>query len=101
MFCPQCRVEYRPGFTHCTDCDVDLVNDCVSPRGYPEVRKRELPGELRARLWRGSDPQFYLTLIGSLASKKVPCFGRPVNPPMYASFEEQPPGSYSAEEFEV
>lgn len=25
MFCPQCRVEYRPGFTHCTDCDVDLV----------------------------------------------------------------------------
>lgn len=26
MFCPQCRVEYRPGFTRCTDCDVDLVD---------------------------------------------------------------------------
>ena len=25
MFCPQCRSEYRPGFTRCTDCDVDLV----------------------------------------------------------------------------
>ena len=25
MFCPQCRSEYRPGFTHCSDCDVDLV----------------------------------------------------------------------------
>ena len=25
MFCPQCRSEYRQGFTHCTDCDVDLV----------------------------------------------------------------------------
>jgi hypothetical protein len=25
MFCPRCRSEYRPGFTHCNDCDVDLV----------------------------------------------------------------------------
>jgi len=25
MFCPQCGEEYRPGFTHCSDCDVDLV----------------------------------------------------------------------------
>lgn len=27
MFCPECRAEYRPGFTHCNDCDVDLVYD--------------------------------------------------------------------------
>ena len=25
MFCPQCRSEYRSGFTRCNDCDVDLV----------------------------------------------------------------------------
>jgi hypothetical protein len=25
MFCPQCRSEYRQGFTRCKDCDVDLV----------------------------------------------------------------------------
>ena len=25
MFCPQCRSEYRQGFTRCSDCDVDLV----------------------------------------------------------------------------
>ena len=31
MFCPQCRSEYRPGFTHCNDCDVDLVWEL--PRG--------------------------------------------------------------------
>ena len=25
MYCPNCRSEYRQGFTHCSDCDVDLV----------------------------------------------------------------------------
>jgi hypothetical protein len=25
MFCPECKAEYRPGFTHCADCDVNLV----------------------------------------------------------------------------
>jgi|SRR5215831_8975982 len=35
MFCPQCRVEYRPGFTRCTDCDVDLVYEL--PREEGEV----------------------------------------------------------------
>jgi hypothetical protein len=25
MFCPECKAEYRQGFTHCVDCDVDLV----------------------------------------------------------------------------
>jgi hypothetical protein len=26
MFCPKCKVEYRPGFTRCSDCEVDLVD---------------------------------------------------------------------------
>jgi len=25
MFCPQCGLGYRDGFTRCSDCDVDLV----------------------------------------------------------------------------
>lgn len=102
MFCPQCRVEYRPGFTHCTDCDVDLVHESLlDPGVYPQVRKTELPGQLSCTLWRGKDPHFYLELFGDLGSKKVPCFGTPVNPPLYDSFEEQPAGSYSAVEFEL
>ena len=27
MFCPVCKVEYRSGFSRCTDCDVDLVQE--------------------------------------------------------------------------
>jgi hypothetical protein len=27
MYCPECRAEYRPGFTHCSDCDVALVEE--------------------------------------------------------------------------
>jgi hypothetical protein len=25
VICPQCGTEYREGFTHCTNCDVDLI----------------------------------------------------------------------------
>ena len=25
MICPQCKAEYRPGFTRCADCNLDLV----------------------------------------------------------------------------
>jgi len=34
MFCPICKVEYRSGFTRCTDCDVDLVEEL--PTELPE-----------------------------------------------------------------
>lgn len=34
MFCPECRDEYRPGFTRCATCDVDLVESshAVAPK---------------------------------------------------------------------
>lgn len=40
MFCPDCRAEYRPGFTHCVDCDVDLV-DLLPERHAPEPGPEE------------------------------------------------------------
>lgn len=30
MICPHCRAEYRPGFTVCSDCDIELVEDSGS-----------------------------------------------------------------------
>jgi hypothetical protein len=31
MFCPQCKYEYRDGFTRCSDCDMDLVHSLDAP----------------------------------------------------------------------
>ncbi|MDP4182636.1 MAG: DUF2007 domain-containing protein [Bacillota bacterium] len=27
MFCPKCKAEYREGFTRCSSCDIELVNE--------------------------------------------------------------------------
>ena len=35
LYCPSCRAEYRPGFTQCADCSVDLVYE------LPEEQPRE------------------------------------------------------------
>ena len=31
MYCPQCRVEYRDGFTECSDCHVPLLTGTRPP----------------------------------------------------------------------
>lgn len=35
MFCPQCRTEYREGFTLCADCNVPLI-DYLPPEPIPD-----------------------------------------------------------------
>jgi hypothetical protein len=42
MFCPECRAEYRPGFTRCCDCDVNLVQDLPQSVGRPRKVQRDL-----------------------------------------------------------
>lgn len=46
MFCPRCRAEYRPGFTECADCQVDLVHELPPTPEEPEL---ELVTVLEAR----------------------------------------------------
>lgn len=41
MFCPQCRVEYRPGFTRCSDCEVDLVSELSESDARAPRHKRD------------------------------------------------------------
>jgi len=39
MFCPECRAEYRSGFTRCSDCGADLAREI--PERDTRVRKRK------------------------------------------------------------
>ncbi|HVM75661.1 MAG TPA: DUF2007 domain-containing protein [Candidatus Saccharimonadales bacterium] len=76
MYCPNCGTEYRPGFTHCTDCDVDLVWDppkaIVSRQaGYGRDRQDydHVPGEPGdpnsdpfCSFWKGDDARVHAEL---------------------------------------
>ena len=49
MFCPSCKLEYRSGFTRCSDCDVDLVAALPTETALQEVGVHDLrsPSSLR------------------------------------------------------
>lgn len=51
MFCPECKAEYRPGFTRCADCDMDLVANL--PEANPESSDRS---NLR-EVWTGNEQE--------------------------------------------
>jgi hypothetical protein len=61
MFCPVCRAEYRPGFTHCRDCNVPLVAE-LPP---------EDSSEAYAVLWRSEDSALHDTLCEELESSAI------------------------------
>jgi len=37
LFCPQCKSEYRPGFTECADCGVPLEHELPEEPPSPEI----------------------------------------------------------------
>jgi hypothetical protein len=37
MYCPICRSEFRDGFTHCPDCDENLVDDLPPAPEYENL----------------------------------------------------------------
>ena len=77
MFCPQCRVEYRPGFTRCTDCDVDLVT--VLPPAEQPVSKTpsNAIGSLQI-LWEGEDLALFENLLDALEAAGIRYFDQPL-----------------------
>lgn len=75
MFCPQCHAEYRPGFTHCTDCDVPLV---ASLPGSEEASPpNNSSGSIRT-LWEGEDLALHTTLLEHLKEAGIPFFNQPM-----------------------
>jgi hypothetical protein len=83
MICPRCKAEYRPGFTHCVDCDVDLVWEL--PKHAIEMRQTGEDGEYRVAggpgdpnedpfcsFWKGDDPRVHAELCGVLDEAGIP-----------------------------
>jgi hypothetical protein len=72
MYCPECKAEYRPGFTRCSDCDVDLV-EALSPSD--NSAKSELTdgysGTIK-RVWSGKDEERCITLCERLKAAGIP-----------------------------
>ena len=79
MICPQCKAEYRPGFTRCADCDVDLVEelrpDSASsrdPDGAAWPPEEIFEGEPLRVIWEGDDQQECVEVCGELQSQEIP-----------------------------
>jgi hypothetical protein len=76
MFCPVCKAEYRPGFTRCADCDIDLVYEL--PKSAPLDREAIDPvwggnnNEERLRVvWQGNDQSECVALCQQLKAARV------------------------------
>lgn len=69
MFCPQCRAEYRPGFTHCSDCDVDLVERLPEPDRGSDA---EPPEESLRAVWEGEDQGDCVSICERLRAAEIP-----------------------------
>lgn len=75
MFCPQCKAEYRLGFTRCADCDVDLVESLAEAApSSQEVRwpGQELSEESLEQVWNGEDQQECVRICRGLQRANIP-----------------------------
>src|SRR5579862_2357131 len=70
MFCPTCGGEYREGFTHCDDCDVDLVETLPPP-----PVEHAGPSGLETIFGTG-DPVALMTARSLLEEAGIPCITR-------------------------
>jgi len=75
MFCPQCKAEYRQGFTRCADCDVELVENYVEQFGIRLAKKVVAPEKYGTRLWAGNDLIFIWCYCGASGIRKSPVTG--------------------------
>jgi len=74
MFCPQCNAEYRPGFTRCADCDVDLVNEPphYALAGQPPADPGDPNEDPFCSFWKGEDARVHAELCEVLEEAGIP-----------------------------
>lgn len=68
MFCPQCRAEYRAGFSRCSDCEVDLVEGPPEPCPSATV---PLDAE-RKRVWVCDERESCIYVCAGLRAAGIP-----------------------------
>ena len=68
MYCPICGVEYRPGFSICSDCQVALVPD------PPRASSAEAAADRASfvTVWVGDDPLKHGEICEALDRRKIP-----------------------------
>src|SRR5215467_5215083 len=71
MFCPECGAEYRPSFTHCTDCDVDLVGTLPPADDGANGLTDGSLGNIK-KVWSGKDEERCITLCERLKVAGIP-----------------------------
>lgn len=72
MFCPVCKYEYRCGFTHCNDCDVDLVDALPSEEVDHKLRTPADEMDSPTLLWKGASGGTFSAITAALDAAKIP-----------------------------
>jgi hypothetical protein len=77
MYCPQCKAEYRQGFTRCADCDVELVHERpaaaygLGTTGEASSHAEDSEDPF-CSFWRGDDPRIHAELCELLTEEGIP-----------------------------
>ncbi len=69
MVCPECKSEYREGFTRCAECGVTLVPAPAPFDVQPDQQRSHEPAVV---IWRGQDPVLFSTVTSALQSASIP-----------------------------
>jgi hypothetical protein len=73
MICPNCNGQYRPGFSRCVDCDVDLVEAApgalVAQHADSSAVETEDPF---CEFWKGEDARVRGELCDILSEENIP-----------------------------
>ena len=79
MFCPQCRAEYREGFSECSDCHVPLADHLSEPDTPPGIpphaQERAGDSDLEVLIQTGLGDPIAIGLVKSLLQEAgIPFF---------------------------
>jgi hypothetical protein len=73
MICPECKAEYRVGFTRCADCDVELVEAPVGALATMGAVEDEARSEDPfCEFWKGEDARVRGELCDVLSEAGIP-----------------------------